>query len=192
MLIPIILILLIIVLTTLLVVIKKPKKLLSFFALPFLLTSCGSDKCVISENRFFLLMDNIIRYPEEYINKELSLDCFTYDIKDVNDNVTVCGVRKCSAGYGCTCGRDTIIGFILNYEGEIPAAKNQYENSVEKTWIHISGHLANKNKTTITIYSYNADGTQSTDTEEVQFLTLNVESLELIEDYQNLHYYVTN
>ena len=175
-----------------LLIAKKQKRLISLIAIPFLLTGCGSDKCVISENRFFLLMDNIIRYPEEYINKELSLDCFTYDIKDVDNNVTVCGVRKCSAGYGCTCGRDTIIGFILNYEGEIPAAKNQYENSVEKTWIHISGHLANKQKTTITIYSYNADGSQSTDTEQIQFLTLNVESLVLIEDYQNLHYYVTN
>ena len=167
------------------------KKSLTLLAIPFLLTSCGGDKCVISENRFFLLMDNILRYPEEYINKELTLDCFTYDIRDVNDSLTVCGVRKCSAGYGCTCGRDTIIGFILNYEGEIPAARNQYENNVEKTWIHITGHLANKQKTTITIYSYNADGTPSTNTEQIQFLTLNVETLELITDYQNLHYYVT-
>lgn len=167
------------------------KKLLSLATLPFLLTSCSGSKCNITENKFFLVMDNIIRYPEEYINKELSLDCFTYDVEDVSGGVTVCGVRKCSSGYGCKCGRDTIIGFILKYEdGDIPAAKNQYENNVEKTWVHLTGHLASKQKTTITIFSYNADGTPSTDTEEIQFLTLNVESLELIEDYQNLRYYV--
>lgn len=138
-------------------------------------------------------MDNIIRYPEEYINKELTLDCFTYNVEDVNGGITVCGVRKCSSGYGCKCGRDTIIGFILNYEnGEIPAARNQYENNVEKTWVHLTGHLASKQKTDITIYSYNPDGMQSTDTEDIQFLTLNVESLELIQDYQNLRYYVEN
>ena len=167
------------------------KKMFSLLLLPLLLTSCGSDKCVISENRFYLIMDNIIRYPEEYVNKEITVDCFTYNIENVDGDVTVCGVRKCSSGYGCKCGRDTIIGFILKYEnGDIPAAKNQYENNVEKTWVHLTGHLASKQKTTITIFSYNADGTPSTDTEEIQVLTLNVESLELIEDYQNLRYYV--
>lgn len=169
------------------------KKMFSLLLLPLLLTSCGSDKCVISENRFYLIMDNIIRYPEEYVNKEITVDCFTYNIENVDGDVTVCGVRKCSSGYGCKCGRDTIIGFILKYEtGDIPAAKNQYENNVEKTWVHLTGHLESKQKTTITIFSYNADGTPSTDTEEIQFLTLNVESLELIEDYQNLRYYVEN
>ena len=169
------------------------KKMFSLLLLPLLLTSCGSDKCVISENRFYLIMDNIIRYPEEYVNKEITVDCFTYNIENVDGDVTVCGVRKCSSGYGCKCGRDTIIGFILKYEdGDIPAAKNQYENNVEKTWVHLTGHLASKQKTTITIFSYNADGTPSTDTEEIQFLTLNVESLELIEDYQGLRYYVDN
>lgn len=169
------------------------KKIFSLLLLPLLLTSCGSDKCVISENRFYLIMDNIIRYPEEYVNKEIAVDCFTYNIENVDGDVTVCGVRKCSSGYGCKCGRDTIIGFILKYEnGDIPAAKNQYENNVEKTWVHLTGHLESKQKTTITIFSYNADGTPSTDTEEIQFLTLNVESLELIDDYQNLRYYVEN
>ena len=169
------------------------KKMFSLLLLPLLLTSCGSDKCVISENRFYLIMDNIIRYPEEYVNKEITVDCFTYNIENVDGDVTVCGVRKCSSGYGCKCGRDTIIGFILKYEnGDIPAAKNQYENNVEKTWVHLTGHLESKQKTTITIFSYNADGTPSTDTEEIQFLTLNVESLELIDDYQNLRYYVEN
>ena len=169
------------------------KKMFSLLLLPLLLTSCGSDKCVISENRFYLIMDNIIRYPEEYVNKEITVDCFTYNIENVDGDVTVCGVRKCSSGYGCKCGRDTIIGFILKYEnGDIPAAKNQYENNVEKTWVHLTGHLASTQKTTITIYSYKPDGTASTDTEEIQFLTLNVESLEPIEDYQNLRYYVEN
>ena len=169
------------------------KKIFSLLLLPLLLTSCGSDKCVISENRFYLIMDNIIRYPEEYVNKEIAVDCFTYNIENVDGDVTVCGVRKCSSGYGCKCGRDTIIGFILKYEdGDIPAAKNQYENNVEKTWVHLTGHLESKQKTTITIFSYNADGTPSTDAEEIQFLTLNVESLELIDDYQNLRYYVEN
>ena len=169
------------------------KKLLTFLTFPLLLTACSGSKCNITESKFFLVMDNIIRYPEEYIKKELSLDCFTYDVEDINGDVTVCGVRKCSSGYGCRCGRDTIIGFILKYEdGDLPAAKNQYENNADKTWIHVTGHLESKQKTTITIFSYNADGTPSTDTEEIQFLTLNVESLELIEDYQGLRYYVDN
>ena len=168
------------------------KRVFSLLLLPLLLTSCSSDKCVISENRFFLIMDNLLLYPEEYINKEITLDCFTYNIIDVNDKTTTCGVRKCSSGYGCKCGKDTVIGFILNYAGEIPEPRNQYEDSVEKTWVHLIGRLDSKNKTTITIYSTNPDGTLSNDTEKIQFLTLNVENLELIEDYQNLHYYVTN
>ena len=171
---------------------RTKKKWISLLTVIPLLMGCDSSKCVVSENKFFLIMDNLLLYPEEYVNKEISLDCFTYNIEDIHGEVTTCGVRKCPSGYGCKCGKDTVIGFILNYDGEIPEPRNQYEDSVEKTWIHLVGRLAGETKTTITIYSSNPDGTISTDTEKIQFLTLNVENLELIEDYQNLHYYVTN
>ena len=167
---------------------RMVKQLLTLLSLPFLLSGCAADGN-IKENRFFLTMYNIQLYPEEYINKQITLDCFTYDIEDINGKITTTGVRKCPSAYGCKCGKDSVIGFILNYDGEIPAARNQAEDSVEKTWIHISGKLASQEKTTLELPSTDADGNPITDT--IQFLTLNVDSLNLIEDYQNLNWYVT-
>ena len=164
------------------------KRFSALLFISFLLTGCTADGN-IKENHFFLTMYNIQLYPEEYINKTITLDCFTYDIEDINGVVITTGVRKCPSAYGCKCGRDSVIGFILNYDGEIPAARNQAEDSVEKTWIHVTGQLASKDKTTIELYSTDDKGNQITDS--IQFLTLNVKTLTLIEDYQNLHYYVT-
>ena len=167
---------------------KKFRKILGLLFLPFLLNGCTSDGN-IKENRFFLTMYNIQLYPEEYVNKQITLDCFTYDIEDINGVVTTVGVRKCPSAYGCKCGKDSVIGFILNYDGEIPPATNQMEDSVEKTWIHVSGKLANQEKTTIELASTDVNGNPITDS--IQFLTLNVDSLNLIDDYQNLNWYVT-
>ena len=155
-----------------------------------LLTGCQND-CNIPESNFFLVMTNIQYYPEEYVNKNITLDCFTYYVKDVNNKDYLCGVRKCTAGFGCRCGKDTVIGFILNYEGEIPEPKNQYENTNEKSWIHISGQLASKEKTPIEINSYDASGNITEQTEIVEFLTFNVSSLETITDYSKLAYFVS-
>ena len=167
---------------------KSFRKLTYLLFLPLLLAGCTADGN-IKENRFFLTMYNIQLYPEEYINKTITLDCFTYDIEDINGAITTVGVRKCPSAYGCKCGKDSVIGFILNYAGEIPPARNQAEDSVEKTWIHVTGKLASNNKITIELPGTDANGNPITDS--IQFLTLNVESLNLIEDYQNLNWYVT-
>ena len=166
------------------------KSLLLLIPSLLFLTGCSND-CNIVESTFFLVMTNIQYYPEEYINKNITLDCFTYNVKDVNNQEYLCGVRKCTAGFGCKCGKDTVIGFILNYEGEIPEPKNQYEDTNEKSWIHISGQLASKEKTPIEINSYDASGNITEQTEIVEFLTFNVSLLETIADYSKLAYFVS-
>ena len=166
------------------------KSLLLLIPSLLFLTGCSND-CNIVESTFFLVMTNIQYYPEEYINKNITLDCFTYNVKDVNNQEYLCGVRKCTAGFGCKCGKDTVIGFILNYEGESPEPKNQYEDTNEKSWIHISGQLASKEKTPIEINSYDASGNITEQTEIVEFLTFNVSSLETIADYSKLAYFVS-
>lgn len=136
--------------------------------MPFLAISCtNGSKYDITESIFFLVMTNIQYYPEEYLNKDISLDCFTYNVESVNGQKYLCGVRKCTAGFGCKCGKDTVIGFILNYDKEIPEPKNQYEDTNEKSWIHIAGKLASKDKTRIEINSYDAEGNISDQTEFV-------------------------
>lgn len=160
--------------------------LLSVFA------SCGVKDYVLTEKTFFLVMTNMLYYPEQYLGSTIEYDCFTYELTDVNGEKTLCGVRKCSAGYGCTCGNDTIIGFILSCDGELPAPRNQSEDSNDKAWIHLRGNLASSEKTTITIYAYFEDGTIDYDsTEEISFLVFQVESFYEIEDYSSLNYYVT-
>ena len=136
-------------------------------------------------------MTNIQYYPGRYLDKDITLDCFTYNVSDVNNNTYLCGVRKCTAGFGCKCGKDTVIGFILNYSGEIPEPKNQYEDTNEKSWIHITGQLVSQEKTPIEINSYDASGAISDQTEIVEFLSFNVSNLEIITDYANLKYFVS-
>ena len=156
------------------------------------LVSCGSDGYVLNEDTFFLVMSNMQFYPEQYLGSDMEFDCFTYELDDVDGTRYICGVRKSSAEYGCTCGRDTIIGFILEYGGELPAPRNQSEDSVEKTWVHLKGQLKSADKTQITIHSYRPDGSVNPDVNEfIYFLTFSVESCELIADYSNLQYYVT-
>lgn len=167
------------------------KKTLLIIPSLFALAACsGSSGCKLTETTFFLVMTNIQYFPEEYADKEISLDCFTYNVTDKDNNEYLCGVRKCTAGFGCKCGKDTVIGFILNYEGDIPEPKNQYEDTNEKSWIHIVGKLASTNKTPIEIYSYDADGNPTDQTEIVEFLSFNVSSLETIDDYSKLAYFV--
>lgn len=156
-----------------------------------LLAGCQGNSCVITESTFFLTMTNIQYYPGRYLNKDISLDCFTYNVSDVNNNTYLCGVRKCTAGFGCKCGKDTVIGFILKYDGEIPTPKNQYEDTNDKSWIHITGQLVSKDKTAIEINSYDAEGNISEQTEIVEFLSFNVSSLETITDYSKLAYFVS-
>ena len=156
-------------------------------------SACGKQKdYVLTEDTFFLVMTNMQYYPEQYVESEREYDCFTYELTDVNGERYICGVRKCSSGYGCTCGQDTIIGFILEYDGELPAPKNQSEDNNDKTWIHLKGKLKGTEKTSVTVRSYLPSGEPDGDkTEEILFLVFSVESFYLIEDYSNLHYYVT-
>jgi len=167
--------------------------LLTLAALATVFAGCGGNKdYVLDESTYFLVMTNMLYYPEQYEGSDIECDCFTYSLTDVSNGTEyICGVRKCSSGYGCTCGNDTIIGFILEYDGELPEPKNQSEDTNEKSWIHIKGQLKSSEKTTVTIYSY-TDGQPNYDkTETISFLVFSVESCSVIEDYSSLNYYVT-
>lgn len=159
------------------------------------LTGCsaGNDagRYSLNENNFFLVMSNMLYFPEQYLGASIDLDCFVYEIEDaVTGDRYSCGVRKCSSGYGCTCGNDTIIGFILDYGGEIPAAKNQSEDNGDKTWIHISGGLVSAERVYVNVYAY-AEGEQTDTIERIYFYRFNVDTLEEI-DGTGLAYYVKN
>ena len=174
---------------------KKVRKYTSVVLLVLVLcvalSACGPHDYVLDENTFFFVLNNVQYYPENYLQSNFEFDCFTYELVDVNGNSYMCGVRKCSAGYGCTCGNDTIIGFILEYDGELPEPKNQSTDTNDKSWVHLTGKIKSAEKTNIGVYSY-VDGKADTGkTETIQLLVFVVESCEIIEDYSNLHYYVT-
>ena len=154
------------------------------FLTSLLLSSCGDNKYVMNENTFFLVMTNIQFYPEEYVNKELTFDCFTYQLTSITGEEYLCVVRKCSSGFGCKCGEDTIIGFIVNKDLGLPEPKNQYDDTNDKSWVHIVGELKTTEKTQFEIYNKNQEP------EPVQFLSIQVNDFSIIEDYSNLHYYV--
>lgn len=158
----------------------------------FSFAACGgSDRLDLTEQTFFYGMTTIQMYPEEYYGKVISYDCFTYRLTDVDGVEYLCGVRKCSAGYGCKCGKDSVIGFILDYDGVIPEPKNQSADTSEKTWIHLEGTLADKATEKIKIYGYDGDKINYDRQEEVVFCRFKVSSLTVIEDYSSLAYYVT-
>ena len=137
-------------------------------------------------------MTNMQYFPEQYLQSNIEFDCFTYELLDVNGVSYMCGVRKCSSGYGCQCGKDTIIGFVLEYDGELPTPTHQSEDTNDKTWVHLSGRLKSADKIKIEINSYLADGSvDQSKNEIIEFLVFVVDGCELIEDYSNLHYYVT-
>ena len=157
-----------------------------------LLFSCGgTERYDLTEETFFYGLTTMQLYPEEYVGKVISFDCFTYRLTDVTGKEYLCGVRKCSAGYGCNCGKDTVIGFILEYDGEIPEPKNQSEDTPDKAWIHVEGTIASSNSEEIRIYAYDATGRVNYDTvESVVFYRFAVSSLVEI-DGTGLAYYVT-
>ena len=161
----------------------KVKKVLMLLSIPFLLSSC-SRNYDMNESTFFLVMTNIQYYPEDYVNKDLSFDSFTYKLTSVQGDEYMCVVRKCSSGFGCKCGKDTIIGFIVSNDVELPEPKNQYDDTNDKAWVHVTGQIKSSDKTTFEIY--NADSVP----EEVSFLSLEIKDFSIIEDYSNLHYYV--
>lgn len=166
--------------------------ILSLIFILFTNSSCGRNEYVLNEETFFLVMTNMQYYPEQYVDKPVEYVCFTYDLTDTDGNVYRCGVRKCSSGYGCKCGKDTIIGFILDYDGDIPEPKNQSEETPDKTWVHLVGTVASEQKKKIKIYAYGADGEVDFSTiETIEFLSFKVETLTLISDYSGLNYYVT-
>lgn len=154
--------------------------------------SCDKFDPNLNETTFFYAMTTMQMYPEEYVGQTISYDCFTYRLTDVNGRDYLCGVRKCSVGYGCNCGKDTIIGFILDYDGVIPEPRNQSEDTPDKSWIHVEGSIASAQKEEIVIHAYDAAGQiDETKTETVVFYHFAVTSLTLIEDYSGLAYYVT-
>ena len=171
---------------------KKRRIVIVMLCCIMLLCSCGkTTSYILNEQTFFLVMTNMQYYPEQYNGADIEYDCFTYKLTDINGKEYICGIRKCSSGFGCTCGKDTIIGFLLEYDGIIPEPRNQSEDSNEKTWVHIKGRLVSSEKKTIQIYAYNGDEIDYNTIENILFLSMNVESIELIDDYSNLKYYVT-
>ena len=151
---------------------------------PFCAACAGPSSYTLNETTFFVVMTNIQYYPEEYINKDITFDCFTYELESTDGEKYLCAVRKCSSGVGCKCGKDTIIGFIVEKDIGLPEPKNQYEDTNDKAWIHVTGQLESTTKTTFNISS-------NTDTSErVQFLSFKISDFNVIEDYSNLHYYV--
>ena len=174
---------------------RKVALLAMLLACCLALSACASGKAkeyVLNEDTFFLVMTNMQYYPQQYVDATIEYDCFTYELQDINGNTYTCGVRKCSAGYGCTCGKDTIIGFILQSDTELPAPRNQSEDSNDKAWVHLKGKLQDAEKVTVPIHAYLQDGSiDPNTTEQIQFLVFNVESCEEIADTANLHYYVT-
>ncbi len=157
----------------------------------FTLVACGSNRYVLTEKTFFLVMTNVQYYPEQYVGKDFEYDCFTYSLKDIGGREYTCGVRKCSAGYGCTCGQDTIIGFILDYDGYIPEPVNQSGEDNFKTWVHLKGKISSANKTDIKIYAYKDGNVDYNTVETISFLTFDIETIEKINDYSQLSFYVT-
>ena len=172
---------------------KKALLVLLLAALLFSLVGCGApDRYDLTEETFFYAMTTMQLYPEEYVGKEISFDCFSYLLTDVDGKGYLCGVRKCSVGYGCNCGKDTIIGFILDYDGVIPEPKNQSEDTPDKTWIHVEGSIASTEKEEISIYAYDSEGRiDPSKIETVVFYHFAVRDISLIEDSSGLAYYVT-
>ena len=169
---------------------KKVAVILLVLLFLFAAVSCGEQgSYVLTEDNFFLVMTNMIYYPQQYVDKEITFDAFTYALTDVEGKEYMCAVRKCSSGYGCNCGKDTVIGFILDYDGEIPAPRNQGEDGADKTWIRTTGKLVFADDFTPTeIRIYAADGST---VETVSFYTFRAAELTLIEDYSDLQWYVT-
>lgn len=159
-----------------------------------LFSACGGENgYVLTEETFFLVMTNAQYYSEQYVGKNFEYDCFIYDLTDVNGKTYRLGVRKCSAGWGCKCGKDTIIGFILNNNGEtiIPEPKNQNENTPDKAWVHLKGEISSANKTCVNVYAVGQDGEIDKNTiETVYFLSYNISEITVITDYSKLNYYV--
>ena len=171
---------------------KKIFVLLLITVMALCFAACGgSDRVDLTEDTFFYGMTTIQMYPEEYYGKVISYDCFTYRLTDVDGKEYMCGVRKCSAGYGCKCGKDSVIGFILEYDGAIPEPKNQSVDTADKTWVHLEGTLASSENTEIKIYGYDGDQINYDRVESVVFGRFKVSSLTVIEDYSGLSYYVT-
>lgn len=169
---------------------------LVFAAVVSVLCACGKTEWILTEENFFFTLNNVQMFPERYLNNVFELNCYTYLITDTEGNTYLCGVRHCSSGYGCTCGNDTIIGFLLDYDGEIPEPVNQSDkNSVEKTWIHIRGTIETAERVQIKVYAY-TDGVAdpSKPTETISIPTLSVSSLTVLseEEYKDLKPYVVN
>ena len=171
---------------------KKAISLLLALVLCLSFFGCSKAKdYVLTEDTFFLVMTNMQYYPEQYLESTLEFDCFTYELTDVDGKNYICGVRKSSSEHGCTCGRDTIIGFLLDSAEPLPAPRNQSEDNGDKTWVHLTGRLKSAEKKEITIHSYLPDGSVDPERNEViSFLSFEVDACDLIEDASGLQYYV--
>ncbi|MCD8308851.1 MAG: hypothetical protein LUD19_03265 [Clostridia bacterium] len=157
-----------------------------------LLCGCDTSEYILNEDTFFLVMTNMQYYPGQYVGKTIEADLFMYTVTDIYGNEYQCAVRKCSSGYGCNCGADTVIGFVLEYDGELPEPKNQSEDTNDKAWVHVRGTINSAEFPDITIHSYDSDGNVIEGANEtLKMLVLYAEEVTEIEDYSGLSYYVT-
>ena len=170
----------------------KKVLILVILSVVLLMTACGSQSgYVLDEKTFFLVMTNVQYYPDQYLGKDFQFDAFVYDLEDVDGVVHRTVVRKCSAGYGCTCGKDTVIGFVIKYDGTLPDPRNQGEDSNDKTWLHCVGQVDSGTKQAVRIYAYSDGAIDYNTIETIEFPVFRLSEYTAIQDYSNLHYYVT-
>ncbi len=172
------------------------KKLLALLlSLPLALISLAActDEYILNEKTFFKVMTNMLYFPENYVGKSIEVDLFMYSLTDIYGVEYNCAVRKCASGIGCTCGNDTVIGFIIEYDGYLPEARNQSDDTADKAWVHFKGQLKSSEKTAVEIHAYDENGEVIEGTSEtVEFLVFCVSEATEIEDWSNLSYYVVN
>lgn len=86
----------------------------------------------VRENTFVATVDNMYRETEHYINEYSYIKYvgFVLSQADPTDE-KVSYDWVCRYGPGC-CGSGTTPGFVVVYDGELPA---------DKTWVEVTGHL---------------------------------------------------
>lgn len=163
------------------------------FAAIFLFAGCAQKgkEHVLNDVTYYLVMQSMLFNPSAYLQDTFVLECFVYEIEDVQTGeVFTCGVRKCPSNIGCRCGNDSVLGFRLLFDGDIPPARNQTANDSDKTWIRVSGKLAGTELTGVDVYRYDAEGNPTNTIETIYFCSLEASSLEEI-DGSELSYYVS-
>ena len=70
---------------------KKLFVVLLLLCLSLTAFACGGKDVVLTEDTFFYGMLTIQMYPDEYVGKKISFDCFTYRLTDTDGNELITG-----------------------------------------------------------------------------------------------------